>query len=187
MGQPKRADGPELPGPAATFLRLFGTTRFLLVLAILGVFVASLAMLAFCLIVLAKVIWNTFESGDYTIEATQHLAVELIEITDFFLLGMVLYVVGIGMFQLFVSPDIHVPAWMRVNNLDDLKSQLINVTVVLLAISFLAIVIEWNGDNSILYLGGALAAIILSLCAFLLVHQQHGEDEGHRTEDKGGA
>ena len=91
---------------------------------------------------------------------------------------MVLYVLRIGMFQLFVSPNLRVPEWMRVENLDDLKGHLINVTVVLLAISFLAIVVEWHGDRSVLYLEAALTGVILALYTFLLVHQRHETDSG---------
>lgn len=172
----------DVPVDDHRILRAVGLTRFLLVLAIFGVFLSSLAMLAFGLIVLMKTIWHAFSEAAFDMEATKQLAVELIQLADFFLLGMVLYVVGIGMFQLFVSPNLPVPEWMRVENLDDLKSHLINVTVVLLAISFLAVVVEWHGDRSILYLGGALTGLILALCAFLLVHQLHDGEAGHQDE-----
>jgi uncharacterized membrane protein YqhA len=145
----------------------------------------GVALFAFSLIVLRKTIWEAITETAFGLEATKRLAVELIALADFFLLGMVLYVVGIGMFQFFVSPALSVPGWMRVHDLDDLEGHLITVTVVLLAISFLAIVVEWHGDRSILFLGGALAVVILALCAFLLVHQRpHDASWGRASNDE---
>lgn len=46
---------------------------------------------------------------------------------DAILLGTVLLVIGYGLYELFVDADIHVPAWLRVTIVDDLKSKLIGV------------------------------------------------------------
>jgi uncharacterized membrane protein YqhA len=66
---------------------------------------------------------------------------------------------------------------MRVDSLNDLKSQLVNVIVVLLAVSFLATAVSWTSDRSILYFGASIAVVVLSLSIFNLIH--------HRMEHNG--
>jgi uncharacterized membrane protein YqhA len=154
------------------------SSRFLIILAIVGTTVSAAAMMIFGLIVVAKTIWHTFRDGNFDIEGAKHLAVDLIELTDLFLLGMVLYVVAIGMYQLFINEDVAIPDWMRVENLNDLKTQLINVIVVLLAVSFLAIAVSWEGATSIVYLGASVGGVIVTLAVYNLAHHwvEHGED-----------
>jgi uncharacterized membrane protein YqhA len=153
-----------------------GATRLMFLLAIIGTGLSALALMAYCLIAVGKVIWHAFAHTDFELDGAKHLAVELIEFTDFFLLGMVLYVVAIGMYQLFINPDIAVPDWMRVDSLDDLKGNLINVIAILLAVSFLAVAVSWTSDRSILYFGVAVAVVILSLTAYNLAHHvAHGD------------
>ena len=149
-----------------------GASRFIILLAILGTMLSAFTVLIFGLIVVLKLIWHTFTDGAYDVEHAKQLAVELIEMTDLFLFGMVLYVVALGMFQLFINADIPVPSWMRVESLNDLKTQLINVIVVLLAVSFLATAVSWSSDRSILYFGASIAVVVLSLSAFSFMHHQ---------------
>jgi uncharacterized membrane protein YqhA len=152
----------------AAFHKLSGlvvTSRFGIVLSILGVAISCFVMLIYCLVVLGKTIYHAFAETSFDMNGAKHLAVELIELTDFFLLGMVLYVVSIGMYQLFINPDVPVPGWMHVNSLNDLKTQFLNVIVVLLAVTFL---------GSIIYSGGALSAIIIALSLYAFMH---GRDE----------
>jgi uncharacterized membrane protein YqhA len=151
---------------------VIGASRTLILLAVAGTGVGAFSMLIYGLIVVVKSIWNAFSEATFDIEGAEHLAVELIEMTDFFLFGMVLYFVAIGMYQLFINPDISIPAWMRVDNLTDLKTQMINVIVVLLAVSFLAIAVTWTSDPSILYFGIAIGVVILALAGFNFVHDR---------------
>jgi uncharacterized membrane protein YqhA len=161
-----------------------GASRFILVLAIAGTLLSAFTMLIFGLLVVLKIIWRAFTDAAYDVEHAKHLAVELTEMTDLFLLGMVLYVVALGMFQLFINADIPVPSWMRVDSLNDLKSQLVNVIVVLLAVSFLATAVSWTSDRSILYFGCSIAVVVLSLSIFNLIHHRM-EHDGDETEPAG--
>jgi len=153
-------------------------SRLLILIAIAGTMVSSVAILIYSLLAVLKLIWDTFKEAEFDIDGAKHLAVELIEMTDLFLLGMVVYVVALGMYQLFVGP-LNVPAWMQVRSLDELKTQLVNVIVVLLAVSFLAIAVTWTDAESIIYFGLAIAVVILSLSAFTYLHHK-GESHGER-------
>jgi uncharacterized membrane protein YqhA len=148
----------------------FKVTRSVIFLAIIGTTVSAITMMSYALIVVLKLIKNAFTHRPYSVEAAQHLGIELIEMTDLFLFGMALYVVAIGMFQLFIRPVPGLPRWLLVRDLGDLKTQLLNVIIVLLAVTFLAMAIAWTGGKDIVYLGIGIGIVIISLAAFSMTH-----------------
>lgn len=172
-------DEPAIVGTPSHYPKLAllaGMSRFGIMLAIIGVFIASLAMFLFSIAVLAKGIYHAFVESSYDLAAAQHLAVELIEMTDLFLLGMVLYVVAIGMYQLFIDDQLPVPGWMQVHSLNQLKTQIINVVVVLLVVTFLGDAIVWLEGIEILYFGAAVSTVVIAVSIFSLVH---AKTDGH--------
>ncbi len=150
-----------------------GTSRFAILLAIAGVSIASISMLVYSMIVMIRVVFSAFARSSYDLESAKHLAVELIELTDFFLLGMVLYVVGFGMYQLFIDPDAVAAPWMRVTSLDQLKSQILNVIVVLLSVTFLGTALEWHGGQDIIWFGGTIAMVVVAMSIYSYLHARN--------------
>ena len=164
-------DNGSLPGHG-----ILGMTRFTIVLAILGIGLSSTVMLIYAIISLVRAVYTAFRESHYTIEGVQHVALELIELTDFFLLGMVLYVVAIGMYELFIDPNIPVPDWMRVQSLDELKTQIVNVVIVMLIVTFLGVALSTKqGGLDFLYFGLAIAVVVIAVSFFNWVHHKGGK------------
>jgi uncharacterized membrane protein YqhA len=90
-----------------------------------------------------------------------------IEIVDLFLLAVVVQVVSLGLYQLYFKQDLHLPDWLKVENLDDLKAKLVGVTITVLAVYFLGRALTWTSGPDVLYLGGGVAMIIVALTWFL--------------------
>jgi uncharacterized membrane protein YqhA len=120
-----------------------------------------------------------FDPENLTEHHLDRLGVQLIGITDMILIGTVLYLVSVGLYQLFVDPQLPVPRWLRVDDLTDLKRDLIGVTVVLLGVSFLGEVVEWDGSKDILPLGAGIAFVVVALGFILWLTPvvDHEEDE----------
>ena len=79
----------------------------------------------------SRSIWDTVTSSAIDVDHAKHLAVVFIELTDAFLLGTVLYIIALGLYQLFIDSSLPLPGWLRVNTIDQLKSKLVGVIVVL--------------------------------------------------------
>src|SRR5687767_7780890 len=159
---------------------IFGASRFIIVLAVLGSFVGSAILLVIATITLFRIAWNEIVNFDPDDLGGRHsrierLAVDLIEITDVILLGTVLYIVALGLYQLFIDQSLALPRWLKVNNLTDLKRDLIGVVVVLLGVSFLGEVVNWEGENDVLPLGAGIALVIAAL-GFILWLTPHKRD-----------
>ena len=160
---------------------IFATSRFVIGLAVIGSFVGSAILLVIATLSLFSIAWNEIVNFDPDNLGGHHidrLAVDLIEITDIILLGTVLYIVALGLYQLFIDHNLPLPRWLKVNDLTDLKRDLIGVVVVLLGVSFLGEVVNWEGDNNVLPLGVAIAFVIAALGFILwLTPAKHDPDE----------
>jgi uncharacterized membrane protein YqhA len=162
---------------------IFAASRFIIGFAVLGSFVGSAILLVIATITLFSIAWNEIANFDLDNLGEHHidrLAVSLIEITDIILLGTVLYIVALGLYQLFIDQNLALPRWLKVNDLNDLKRDLIAVVVVLLGVSFLGEVVNWEGDNDILPLGAGIALVIAALGFILwLTPNKHHADQAH--------
>ena len=164
---------------------IFAASRFVIGLAVIGSFVGSAILLVIATITLFRIAWNEIVNFDLDNlggrhSHIDHLAVELIEITDVILLGTVLYIVALGLYQLFIDQNLTLPRWLKVNDLTDLKRDLIGVVVVLLGVSFLGEVVNWEGQEDILPLGAGIALVIAALGFILWLTPNKDEaDEGN--------
>jgi uncharacterized membrane protein YqhA len=172
---------------------ILASSRFFIAIAVLASFVSAIALIVYCGVVVLDATRDAF-TGHFTPEGAKDLAVEFIEMIDFFLLGTVLYIVALGLYELFVDDQLPMPGWLRIHDLDDLKDKLMGVVIVLLGVTFLGRVVTWDGSNNILYFGTAIALVILALGAFLAINARFGhralppaqqeQQEPRRTTDR---
>jgi uncharacterized membrane protein YqhA len=151
---------------------ILAASRYLVVIAILGIFLAAIAVFIYGGVTVVNVVLDIFTHGLFTIDGAKHLEIESIELIDLFLLGAVLYITSLGLYELFIDDSLPMPDWLVVTSLEDLKERLIGVIIVLLAVSFLGYVVNWNNTTPILSLGIAIGVVIFAL-AFLLNSWSH--------------
>lgn len=144
---------------------VLGTSRFLIILAVLGTFAASATLQVFGLLRVVAVILDLIRAGDVSAAASKSLIADTVAIIDIFLIGTVLFVISAGLYQLFVQRTISLPDWLRIESLDDLKDNLTEVIVVAVLVAFLGQAVEWTGDVAILAFGLAVGAVILAVAA----------------------
>lgn len=151
---------------------ILASSRYLVVVAIIGIFLASIAVFIYGGVTVISIIIDAFSHGPFNADGAKHLEIEAIELIDLFLLGAVLYITSLGLYELFIDDSLPMPRWLIVTSLDDLKEKLIGVVIVLLAVTFLGYVVNWDGTTSILSLGVAVGVVIFAL-AFLLINLSH--------------
>jgi uncharacterized membrane protein YqhA len=92
------------------------------------------------------------------------VAFSSVELIDLFLLSTILYMISLGLYKLFIDPKLPLPSWLRIGDLNDLKERILGVILVLLVISFLGYVIEWQfGDYRIVALGIAVGIVLFAI------------------------
>ncbi len=161
--------------------RVLAGSRYLIIIAVIGTFLASIAVLVYGAFTVVTTIFDVFTHGGFTTTGAKHLAVDDIELIDLFLLGTVLYIVALGLYDLFINDKLPMPHWLEIVNLDDLKETLLRVIIVLLAVTFLGYVVNWDGNSNILDLGIAVGLVLFAL-GFLLNRGLGGRL--HKSSDK---
>ncbi|HRI42716.1 MAG TPA: YqhA family protein [Fimbriimonadaceae bacterium] len=153
--------------------RFLHATRFAVVLAVIGIIACSICTYVYATISVGHLIWETFGSPEFDHKGATYLAAQATEFIDLYLLGTVLYIIALGLYQLFIDESLPMPKWLRFHSLDDLKYKLIGIVIVLLGVSFLGEVVEWNGGTAILYLAAAIAAVNLAFAPILWMNKRH--------------
>jgi len=170
------------------FLGAFASSRFFAAFAVLGAFLSSAALYIYGTFVVVATIWETITRREVSIDGAKLLQVAFVELTDVFLLGTVLAIVASGLYQLFLDPNLPVPNWLRIDDLDQLTMKVMEVVGLLLGVTFLAFAVEIRLQASVLEFGLATAAVIFALCALLLVsHRVRGDIELHHDVQRVGA
>ena len=143
--------------------------QWLIYIAVVGSLLAGAAIVVIGFASIFNAIWHLKGSESIDVEVLRKFSVEVVEVADAFLLGVVMFIIAIGLYQLFIDAETEVPEWLYVSSLSDLKEDLLAVTIVLLGISFLGRVVEWEGDKNIIYYGVAIAAVLVPLVAMFAV------------------
>ena len=92
--------------------------------------------------------------------------VDVLTAVDAILLGTVLLVIGYGLYELFINEDLKVPAWLQVQDLDDLKSKLIGVVVAIVAVIFVGVFVDVNRSKDVIAYGVGAGALVTGLAVF---------------------
>lgn len=146
--------------------RFISASRFLIIIPSLGSFIAATALLVYGAVEIVQLIGQTLDA-EVSSKGAKTLALAFIEIVDLFLLGIVLYIIALGLYELFVDDQLPLPAWLSIHNLDDLKNKLTGVVILVMGVLFLGQVVTWDGERDLLRYGGAIALVITALTYFL--------------------
>jgi len=113
--------------------------------------------------------------------AVHNLRLFLTEI-DTFLIGATLIIAAFGLYELFVarinpaSLRLPLPHWLEMTDLNDLKARVISMIILVVAVSFVDVLLEFGGATlEILYLGTGVAVFIIALTVYL----RFGSDTNH--------
>jgi uncharacterized membrane protein YqhA len=147
--------------------------RFFIVIAVVCSFLAAILILIYGGLLTLNSASQILHSGEISSKVSKKLVVSMIEAIDLFLLGTVFYITSLGLYELFIDENIHVPKWMEIRTIDDLKARLISVVVVVLGVLFLGQAVSWDGESNLLNFGVSIAVVIAALTFFLNAHRDN--------------
>ena len=151
--------------------RVLSATRYLILIPILGLLLA--AGLFFVLGGIA-LIGQLIELGHGFLrgmapgsgESDKGVIIfEVVEYVHLFLVGTVLYITGAGLYQLFIQ-ELDFPRWLKIDSTEELETNLIGVTAVVLAVNFMGAVFLGQTENLLQY-GAGIALPIAALGLFV--------------------
>ena len=153
--------------------RLLLNTRYLILLPILGLAIAAAFFFVFggigllrLLVEVASHALGLAHGGGDVDNGT--LIFEVVEYVHTFLVGTVLYITAMGLFQLFIK-EIDFPNWLKVSSTEELETNLIGVTVVVLAVNFMGAMFAGENRNENLLNFGIAIALPIAFAALAVV------------------
>src|SRR5215212_8510707 len=146
--------------------RIISASRYVIIVAVICIFMTGLALLVYGASETYELVTHLFNGG-VNAKSAKALLLAAIELVDLFLLATVLFVIAIGLYELFIDDNLPLPNWLEIHTLDDLKDKLIGVVIVVLGVLFLGQVISWDGQRDLLGYGAAIALVVAALTYFL--------------------
>lgn len=170
-----------------TFESLLYSCRYLSIIAVIGSIVSSVALFLRGGMVIFESIRHFFidlRDGNVNTDY-EHMFEELVSSVDIFLFALVLIIFGVGVYELFITKIDPVerkndtrPSWLRISSVDDLKSSLGKVILMVLIVAFFKHTLELSKDDwgptTLLYLS---IGILLIAAALYLTHKSGHEPE----------
>jgi uncharacterized membrane protein YqhA len=142
--------------------RIMGLTRYVVFVPAIASIIGALLLMAQGSLAMVMAVIDTISNG-YGLKET---IVEVLTAVDAILLGTVLLVIGYGLYELFIDADLEVPQWLRVYDLDDLKSKLIGVVVAIIAVVFVGVFVDSNRAADVISYGVGAGALVVGLAIF---------------------
>ena len=142
--------------------KLLGVTRYAVIIPSVASILGALLLMARGSIEMVVVIVESLENKLTLKESI----VDVLTAVDAILLGTVLLVIGYGLYELFIDAELAVPQWLKVYDLDDLKSKLIGVVVAIIAVVFVGVFVDSNRGGDVISYGVGAGALVTGLAIF---------------------
>jgi len=142
--------------------RLVGWTRYSVAIPAFATMLGALLLMVQGTIYFIQAIIDAIVLGT----PLKDSVVSVLLAVDAILLGTVLLVIGYGLYQLFVDPNLKVPRWLNARNLDDLKSKLIGVVVVIVGVGFVGLLANFEDSMDVFAYGVGAGALVIGLGIF---------------------
>lgn len=174
--------------PAKVFEKTLYFSRYLTLLSVIGSLVSAVVLFIYGTInvyVAFRGFLNHPISGDHS-ELGELLAV-FVSSVDVYLFAMVLIIFGMGVYELFISKIDPVetkldtrPSWLRITSIDDLKSSLGKVILMVLIVSVFEHSLNINYDQSIDLLYASVAVVLVAVALYVTHLSNHKEGMGKK-------
>ena len=156
-------------GLVGRFEQVLSWSRIVVVVPVIVLLLSAISSFAYGTDVFVRSVARVVEDP----ELTSHNLGFLLLLTDLFLVGATLMIAAFGFYDLFIrridadGPSPRLPDWLRMRDLNDLKVRVISMVILVAAVTFVDIAVESGGGLNTLYLGAAVALVIIALTAFL--------------------
>ena len=148
---------------------VLNASRYLVLAAVVGALLGAAALFIYGLVDVVVVIARTIAGGEVSTVGAKQLMLYFIEVFDLFLLGTVMLIMGLSLYELFMDSDLKLPARLEIRTFEDLKTNLVTVVIAVMAVTFLGQIVSWNGETDVLGLGVAVALVIAALNVYLWI------------------
>jgi uncharacterized membrane protein YqhA len=133
-------------------------------------YVVLIAVVSLMISAIATFIWGAWKTVMFVSVlvgggAEVRAVVELLDMMDTFLIGTVLFIFSVGLYELFIG-RLNAPEWLIIDDLGKLKAKLSDVIVVFMAIKFLDKLLQAKNYQDVFWFAASVAVVAAVLIAF---------------------
>jgi len=165
----------------SAFARLIGRSRLIVIVAVIAVLLCAFSLFllgAWVAVETIRFAWLGVMQGEV---GTTELTVRFLEIVTVMLKAVFFYLIGVGLYSLFVAP-LNVTIALGVETLNDLETKVISIVIVILAVAFLERFIEQGDALELLFMAGALGIGTAALVFFKIHTNREGQEARMRRD-----
>jgi uncharacterized membrane protein YqhA len=174
----------DTPEKRVWLKNLYFISRILVIIAIIGMIITSILVILTGFAELFRIISFLIQDGVFSEEAGRFLSFTVTEMIDLYLIGLVLIIFSLGLYQLFIDSEIDLPEWLDTPSFDVLKARLLIVIVVVLAVLFLGYASTATDGIVIAGLGIGISLVIIAI-GYILSIASRGQIERKKLELQG--
>lgn len=168
--------------PHTPFSQSIGRTRYIVLLAVAAVLLVAVSLFLLGTLQAVVSIWHAWSRVLQGELGSTDLTVEFLEIVSVMLKAVVFYIIGVGLYSLFIAP-LNLTVSLGVETLADLEGKVVSVVVVILGVTFLEHFIRWEEPLETLQFGGGLALVVGALVLFQFYSHRVTEDQQSHNPD----
>lgn len=165
------------------FSQAIGHSRFIVLIAVAAVMLVAVSLFLLGAIQAFISVWNAWKSVIQNELHSTQLTLQFLEVVSVMLKAVVFYIIGVGLYSLFVAP-LNITVSLGVQTLADLESKVVSVVVVILGVTFLEHFVQWEEPLATLQFGGAMAAVVAALVLFQRHSHQAKEEQRQHNPDE---
>lgn len=146
--------------------RIFQSSRFLVLIAVLIAAVSAVLMYTASLNILFHIVVDFVRAVPEASDGGKSLAVKLLKLLDLLLIAITFQLVAVSLYRLFITPvrveESKFLSALQIRSFHDLKVTLMQVAVVIMVILFLEHAVEVGATLEALYFGAGVALVMLA-------------------------
>lgn len=162
--------------PLDRFSQAIGHSRYIVLVAVAAVMLVAVSLFLLGAIQAFISVWHAWEAVVRIERESTQLTLQFLEVVSVMLKAVVFYIIGVGLYSLFVAP-LNITVSLGVQTLSDLESKVISVVVVILGVTFLEHFVQWQDPLATLQFGAAMAVVIVALVFFQRHNHQAKEEQ----------
>lgn len=171
--------------PLAGFGRFVSRLRYVVLVAVVAVLLVAVTLFLVGAMHAVRLVFDAWRDAlSFGEVDAKDTAVEFLGIISVMLRAVVFYIIGTGLYSLFITP-LNLSAALGVESLLDLETKVVSVVVVILAVSFLEHFVRWEKPDETLRFAAALALVVAALVAFQFNNHRAKEfAKTHRPDEQ---
>jgi uncharacterized membrane protein YqhA len=176
----RRPAAPRTASVERLLARAIRQSRAFVLAGIGGVLLVAIALFALSTYIAVISVWDAAYGVATDGLTSTDLKVLFLQVVTLMLKAVAFYIIGVGLYTLYIAP-LRVRG-LNVDSATDLEAQIVNVIIVIMAVTFLQQLAEGGDADALLRTGVALALVILALVAFQLVILRMEAAHGHTPD-----